>query len=304
MKLSARTSALLLVPPLLWACNALLGRLLAGTAPPLTLNALRWWAALLLLLPLGWGALATAQRRSELRQRWKSLGLLGLLGVGAYNALQYLALQTSTPINVTLIASSTPLWMLLVGALAYREPVRPAQAAGALLSMSGVLLVMVRGDIAGLAGIRLVAGDLWMLLAAFSWALYSWRLARPSPDLAAARRPAWNWAEFLLAQVLFGLVWASAAAATELALGATLPTPGWTLAGALLFLAVGPSVLAYRCWGLGVAEAGPATAAFFGNLTPVFAAVLSALAVGQPPQPYHGAAFALIVAGIAVSNRR
>jgi drug/metabolite transporter (DMT)-like permease len=76
------------------------------------------------------------------------------------------------------------------------------------------------------------------------------------------------------------------------------------LAGAVVFLAIGPSVLAYRCWGLGVAAVGPALAGFFANLTPLFTALLSALLLGQPPQPYHAAAFALIVGGIVASSRR
>jgi drug/metabolite transporter (DMT)-like permease len=142
-----------------------------------------------------------------------------------------------------------------------------------------------------------------MLLASLSWALYSWQLARPHPLLAGEQRPAWNWAEFLLVQTLFGLVWASAAAGAEFAAGARMAEPSLLLVGAVLFVALGPSILAYRCWGLGVAAVGPALASFFANLTPLFAALLSALWLGEPPQPYHGLAFVLIVAGIAVSAR-
>jgi drug/metabolite transporter (DMT)-like permease len=106
--------------------------------------------------------------------------------------------------------------------------------------------------------------------------------------------------------VLFGLLAAGAAAAGEAALTDTAAIDwrnGWVLA-ALLFVAIGPSVVAYRCWGLGVSLGGPALAAFFGNLTPLFAALLSALWLGEAPHVYHAAAFALIVAGIAVSARR
>ena len=303
-KLTVKVAALLTVPPLLWAGNALVGRLLADVMPPLLLNAVRWWAALLLLLPLGWRAISSAERRQQILQRWRPLASLGLLGVGAYNAFQYMALHTSTPINVTLIASSTPVWMLLVGALFYGEHPRATQIGGAVLSLAGVLLVLVRGDWHQLGTLRLVAGDLWMLLAALSWAFYSWQLARPPASLRGAARPHWNWAEFILVQAMFGLVWASAAALSESVV--TPPVVQWSpmLAVALLFLAVGPSVVAYRCWGLGVAAVGPAVAGFFSNLTPLFAALLSAALLGQPPQPYHGAAFALIVAGIVLSNRR
>jgi drug/metabolite transporter (DMT)-like permease len=304
MTLTTRIAALLTVPPLLWAGNALVGRLMADSMPPLLLNALRWWAALLILLPLGWRAIGTAARRAELLQRWRPLALLGLLGVGAYNALQYLALQTSTPINVTLIASSTPVWMLLVGRLFYGEHPRPLQYVGAVLSLGGVLLVLVRGDLGQLATLRLVPGDLWILLAAFLWALYSWQLSRPPASLRGPARPQWTWAEFILVQALFGLVFASAAAVGEAATSQHVVR--WTpqLAAALAFLAIGPSVLAYRCWGLGIAAAGPALAGFFANLTPLFAALLSAALLGESPHLYHAAAFVFILAGIAASSLR
>ncbi|MFO1328005.1 MAG: DMT family transporter [Rubrivivax sp.] len=303
MTLTPRIALLLLVPPLLWAGNSVLGRALAPQVSPLTLNAMRWWGALLVLLPLGWGALSSAGRRAQVRRRWRPLALLGLLGVGSYNSLQYLALQTSTPVNVTLIASSVPLWTLLLGRLFYDERVRGMQALGAALSTAGVAVVLLRGDARTLATLQLVPGDLWMLLAALAWSMYSWQLARPAPLLAGEQRPAWDWAEFLLVQTLFGTLFASAASAVELSLGGRLPSPSPMLALAMLFLALGPSVAAYRAWGLGVAAVGPALAGFFGNLTPLFAALLSALLLGQPPQPYHGVAFALIVAGIAASNR-
>jgi drug/metabolite transporter (DMT)-like permease len=307
--LTGRVALLLTIPPLMWAGNALTGRLLAGTLTPLTLNAVRWIVALVILLPLGWAALATPARRAQILARWRPLALLGGLGVGAYNALQYLALQTSTPINVTLIASSVPVWMMLVGILFYGEHPRPAQWLGALLSTAGVMVVLTRGEPAALASLRLVPGDLWILLAALSWAFYSWQLARPPAALAGAARPAWDWAEALLVQVLFGLAWAGGSAGLELAAGA-LPNPaiapvgGPALVLALVFLGLGPSVIAYRCWGMGVAAAGPAVAAFFSNLTPLFAALFSAVLLGDPPQPYHALAFAGIVAGIWLSSRR
>ena len=300
-RIDGRTAVLLTVPPLLWAGNAVVGRLAVGHVPPLTLNALRWTLAALLLLPFGWHAL---RDHPGWRERIPYLLLVGALGVGAYNALQYLALVTSTPINVTLIAASMPVWMLAVGALVYGE--RPAwrQGMGALLSLSGVLLVIARGDLDTLRRIRFVEGDLYILAATICWAFYSWLLARPPRSMQAPQRPAWDWAGFLLLQAIFGLVPAGLAAGAEQAVDAhPVQWSGWVIA-ALAYVAIGPSIVAYRCWGAGVTQAGPALAAFFSNLTPVFAAVLSALVLGQAPRGYHGVAFAFIVAGIAVSNGR
>jgi drug/metabolite transporter (DMT)-like permease len=301
-RLTARTAVLLTLPPLLWAGNAVVGRLIVGSVPPLTMNFLRWVLAALLLLPLGWRVLRTP---GALRGRWPYLLLTGTLGVGMYNALQYLALVSSTPINVTLIASSMPVWMLAVGALFYREHPTPRQLLGALLSLAGVLFVIARGDAHALLSVRFVRGDLYVIVAIIAWAFYSWLLARPPGAMRGDKRPNWHWAEALLLQVLFGLLGAGAAAGLEQVAGtyAIRWDSAWTLA-ALAYVAVGPAVLAYRCWGLGVATAGPALAAFFSNLTPLFAALMSAAVLGEPPRWYHGAAFALIVAGIVVSGRR
>jgi drug/metabolite transporter (DMT)-like permease len=72
----------------------------------------------------------------------------------------------------------------------------------------------------------------------------------------------------------------------------------------IIFVAIGPSLIAYRCWGLGVNGAGPTIAAFFANFIPLFTAILSAAMLGEPPQLFHGIAFAFIVIGIWVSSRQ
>ena len=296
-RLTPGTAALLVIPPLLWAGNAVVGRLVHGLIPPITLNFLRWVLAFAILLPLAHGVL---RRDSPLWTHWRRYALLGLLGIGLYNALQYMALQTSTPINVTLVGSSMPVWMLAVGALFFGAAVTRRQVMGALLSVCGVLLVLSRGEWSQLLAFRLVPGDVFMLLATVSWAFYSWLLSRTTGP-AGIRS---DWAAFLMAQMVFGLAWSGSFAGAEWATGRTHIAWGWPLAAALAFIAVGPAVLAYRCWGVGVQRAGPAVAGFFSNLTPLFAAVLSALVLGDVPQAYHALAFGLIVAGIVVSSRR
>ena len=82
------------------------------------------------------------------------------------------------------------------------------------------------------------------------------------------------------------------------------PVSGPVLLAVVAFLGIGPSVLAYRCWGAGVAAVGPAVASFFANLTPLFAALMSAVLLGAPPQGFHAVAFGFIVAGIWLSSRR
>ena len=216
---------------------------------------------LLLLLPLGWRVFAGTKRRAELRARWPHLLLLGLTGVGAYNALQYMALRTSTPLNVTLIAASSPVWAMAIGAVFYGERPHRAQVLGAVLSLAGVAVVLARGQASALLRVQLVPGDLLMMAAVVS-GVGEWLQPSPGPV---------HWTPWLVA--------------------------------ALAYVSIFPSLVAYRLWGLAVTEAGPALATFFGNLTPLFAALLSAALLGEWPQPFHGLAFALIAAGIVVSSR-
>lgn len=296
-RLTPATAFLLTLAPLLWAGNAVVGRLVHALVPPMTLNLLRWALAFVILLPLAWRVLRPS---SALWPQWKHFALLGLLGIGSYNSLQYLALKTSTPLNVTLVASSMPVWMLLTGGLFFGQRVSRQQVAGALLSMAGVLVVLARGQWALLVEVRLVPGDLYVLLATLAWAFYSWLLAQPGK--AADIRS--DWAAFLLAQIVFGLGWSGLFAGAEWALTDAQMAWGWPLAAALLYIAIGPAVLAYRCWGMGVQRVGPAIAGFFSNLTPLFAALLSAAFLGELPHLYHALAFGLIVGGIVVSAQR
>jgi drug/metabolite transporter (DMT)-like permease len=301
--LSPRLLFLLTIAPLMWAGNAVVGRLAIESIGPLWLNTVRWLLASAILLPLGWRALASHEARQQIVARWQYLAIIGLLGVGSYNALQYLALRTSTPVNVTLIASSLPVWSMMLGAVAYGVYPSRRQMIGATFSLIGVATVLSRGDALALLRIQFVEGDLLMLLATIGWAAYSWMLAKPPAHMRGDRRPPWNWAEFLLVQCLFGIVWTLIAAETgELFQPSLVPDWSWGLVLAVVFIAVGPSVIAYRAWGLAVAEAGPAIAAIFINMTPLFAAILSAAVIGEWPHLYHGLAFSLIVAGILVSS--
>ncbi len=287
---------MLVIPPLLWAGNAVVGRMVHTLVPPVTLNFLRWAIALVILLPLA-GSLY--RRGSGLWACWRHFAVLGLLGVGLYNALQYLALQSSTPINVTLVAASMPVWMLLIGWLFFNAKVSRRQVAGAALSIAGVLLVLSRGEWRQLVALRLVPGDLFMLLATVAWSIYSWLLVR-SKEPDDIRR---DWAAFLLAQVTFGVLWSGLFTAGEWLVADPEIHWSWPLAAALLYVAVGPSVIAFRCWGTGVQRVGPSIAAFFSNLTPLFAALMSSAFLGEVPHVYHALAFALIVGGIVVSSR-
>jgi len=297
LQLNLATIFYLVVATALWAGNAIAGRLLVGGVSPITLSAVRWALAALILLPFGWRIF---KRDSALWQNKTRFLFLGLFGVGSYNVLLYLALQTSAPINVTLIGASMPIWMLLIGAVFYKVQPTPLQLLGAVVSLVGVTVVLTRGEPSKLLSMKLVLGDLLIMLATILWASYSWMLSRPGKSTERQ----WPWTDFLLAQMLVGLLWTLFFDSFEIAGGyAFLDLNPFTIS-LILFVAIGPSLIAYRCWGLGVNGAGPTVAAFFANLIPLFTALLSAAMLGEPPALYHGLAFALVVTGILVSSTK
>ena len=296
---SASTLALLTLPPLVWASNAVFGRIaVAGRdgplVSPLTLNALRWALALAILFVLMRPWSRPLPRMAP--GTWRIFAVFGLMAIALYNSMQYLALQTSTAINVTLIGSSAPFLVLLVGAIFFGERGTRWAWIGSGISLLGVLVVLTAGDPLRLLQLEFVPGDAWMLAATLCWACYSWLLQRHRPTLSGL--------SFLLIQIAWGSVLTLPLVAAEWGAGALVLQLQWSTFLLILWLALGPSLLAYWCWDRGVARAGPVLPMFFLNLTPLFAALMSAVLIAEAPRMFHAVAFALIVFGIVVSQRR
>ncbi|WP_420991539.1 DMT family transporter [Cupriavidus sp. 30B13] len=288
------TLGLLTFPPLSWAGNAIVGHYAAGAIPPVTLNFARWALAGLLLAPAVWRDLRV--HAAALKRHAGVIAAMGVLSVSVYNAMQYLALTTSSPINVTLIGASAPIFLLIIGALFFHERVRGWHVAGALLCLAGVGVVLLRGDPARLAQLDFVPGDLFMLAATVTWSAYTWLLRKRRPDLPLA--------VLLFAQIVAGVLASAPFAAWELAAPhAPLHLDG-KVAAILLYVATVPSLLGYFAWDRAIARAGAQLPVFFFTLTPVFAALMSSALLGDWPRWFHAAGLAAIVGGIWLANRR
>jgi drug/metabolite transporter (DMT)-like permease len=280
----------------MWACNAILGRIAADMIPPMLFNFLRWLVVLIFLLPLAnW----IFRSGSGLLTHWRRYAGLGFLSVFCYNSLQYLALHTSTAINVTLIAASMPVWMLLVGRLFYQTRISSLNILGAFCSLFGVAIVLSQGDLSRLSGLRFLPGDIYIVLAAIGWAIYSWQLK----FTVKPERIRHDWAALLLAQVVYGLIPSGLFALGELGLSEQRIQWSLPLLGILIFVAIGPAILAYKTWGEGVQRVGPTLAGFFANLTPLITALLSSLLLGEYPKPFHVISFFFIALGIWLSSK-
>jgi len=292
-RLTPSTAALLVLPPLFWAGNAVVGRALVGHFPPLALSFWRWALAFAILAPFAVGSIRA--HRDTIRSHWQALAALSFLGVACYNSLQYLALQTSGAVNATLIGASGPVAGLLIGAAFYQARVTRRQWTGAALSAAGVLWVIARGDLANLTALRFAMGDLIMLVATVLWSFYTWMLRRQRPPLPMTA--------FLAVQIGLGALMILPLYVIELAFTQRVPEATATNLAALLYVALLPSIVAYYCWDRGVARAGAVLPMHFVNLTPVFAALLATFFLAEPIGLYHFVGGAMILFGIHLANR-
>ncbi len=291
--LSPSTLLFLVLPPLLWASNAIVGRLAAGAIPPITLNFLRWVVAILVLLPFVWRRLR--QDWPLARRAWVVLAATGFLSTTTYNALQYFALTTSSPINVALITASGPIFTLLMGWLFFQATISRAATLGAVVSLIGVTWVLLRGELLNATRIDFVSGDLFMLLAIALWSLYTWLLRGRPAEMSGY--------SVLTMQMAWGLLFAVPMVLAEWFLGG-YSAIAWSpkIYSMILFVALGPALLAYLCYQQAVLRTGSQLPMFFLNLTPVFAALMAVVLLGEFPELYHVVGLVLIVAGIVLAN--
>jgi drug/metabolite transporter (DMT)-like permease len=286
------TTLLLVAPPLFWAGNAVLARALVGEFPPLALSFWRWTLALVVIAPFA--ARSVWSHRAVIRNHVPLLAWTSLLGVGCYNSLQYLALQTSTAVNATLIGASGPIVTLLVGAAFFSSPVVRRQWLGAAVSLLGVLWVIARGEPDNLLKLHVAAGDLIMLAAGLAWSIYTWLLRTQRPPLPLTA--------FLTVQIALGALMILPFYLLEWIITLQIPAATPTNFAAIVYVVLLPSLAAYYCWDRGVERVGAVLPMYFVNLTPVFAACLSWALLDDPIGVYHLAGGALILAGIYLAS--
>jgi drug/metabolite transporter (DMT)-like permease len=277
--------------PLFWSGNFVLGRALHETIPPIALSFWRWAVALLILLPFVSRGLY--RQAGIIRRHWAILALLGLLGVTNFNTFVYVGLQATTATNAVLLVSTTPVLILALSFLLLGLTVRPPQAAGVLLSLAGVGAIVTAGDPSTLSQFELNTGDLWVLAAVASWALYSVCLRWRPPGLDSL--------VFLTATMIAGLVPLLPLYLWDLERGSTLDVDAVAL-GAIGYVALFPSVLAYIFWNRGVAELGANRTGQFLHLMPVFGTLLSVLLLDERLARYHLVGMALIASGILLAG--
>lgn len=289
----ASAFALLAFANLLWSGNWILGRALREAFDPIALNFWRWLVATLVMAPLAFPA--AWERRAVIRRHAGLLALLALSGVVAFQSLVYLGLESTTAINAVLINASAPLFMLGCSWILERERTAPRQVAGMLISFFGILVIVCQGEPARVLELRIHSGDAWILLAMPIWGLYSVLLKRCPAELRGTGLA------FTIAAIGLAML-------VPLYLADALRGPArWPSAGevgAVLYVAVAASVVAFLCWNRGVALVGANAAGFTLPLLPAFGTVLAMVFLGESFRGFHAAGIATILGGVLLATYR
>ena len=290
--LSNQPYLLLSITALCWAGNAIVGRLAAGHIAPVTLSFLRWSFAFLIILPFAWKHLV--RDWAAIRSRLGIMILLSITGIGAFNTLQYWALEHTQALNTLLLQSAGPLVVAVWSLVLLGVRLTLAQAAGVMLSMAGVLVILLHGDLTTLSKIDFNIGDLIFIVALAIFGIYS-VLSLKRPDIHGLSFVAFT----------FG---AGAACLIPLFIWELFARPPMQIDTTnlltLFYVALFPSTIAYLCFNRGVQLIGANRAAPFFHVVPVFGTIMSIVFLGEHPQAFHFIGFALVLTGVFVASRK
>ncbi len=289
--LYANAYILLSATSLFWAGNFVVGRAIHGDVPPIALAWTRWLIATLIILPF---ALPHVRRDwPVIRANWLILACLGTLGAGLFNSISYYSLNYTTALNALVLQSSGPVLIVLATYILFGDRIRPVQGLGIVISLAGVLAMIARGDPATLTGMSLNKGDIGVLIAMITWAIYAAFLRK---------RPAIHWLSFIAVTFAVAVLFNTPLVVAE-------HLSGWQMQPSLqTLLAVGyvsifPGLLAYIFFNRGVELIGANRAGVFMHLVPLFGSVLAVGLLGETPRLYHLAGIALILAGVTLAVR-
>lgn len=277
----------------IWSGNFIVARLLNESIAPATLSLLRWGTAFLGLLPFAWPA-ARASRQAILRSL-PAMIPMAVLGVTVFNVLVYTGARTSPALNLSLIATSTPVFIMLLAAIFLREKLTLKKVLGLAFALGGVLLLVTKGDPSSLAGLRFSVGDLWMTLASVIFAAYSILVRRFTGGL--------DQPVFLLTLIGTGLVFLVPWAGWEITVGGA-PEITPTAVICILYVGLGASLAAYAMWNSAVATIGPSLAGLIYYSLPLFSGVTAFIFLDEPMGILHLVSAGCILGGIILATRR
>lgn len=277
---------------LFFAANVLVARLSPGVVPPVALALMRW-STVGVLIVIG-TRFSLLRNLAIVRREWPMLLFMGALGIAICGALPYVAGRTTTAANIALIYALSPIPVVLVGPWLLNERLTPVRLLGVVLSVAGALVIVAQGSLATLLGLDFVVGDIFVLVSALAWSVYSVLIKlRPSALPQMDRLAAHAFGGVLT--LLPFMIWEGASGDPV--------SPSLLTAGIVLFVALVPGFGAYSCHAYATRVLGAGPAALTSYIMPVFSLLLAWPLIGEVPHLYHWVGGGSILLGVWLANR-
>ena len=276
----------------IWSGNFIVARGLSDVVPPVSLAFWRWVVAVIVFLPFALRPLIT--ERQQLLKNIRYLSVIALLGVTVFNTLVYIAGHTTSALNLSLIAITFPVFIIILSRILHGEIITVYKILGILLVTSGVVLLITKGDLFVLGNISFAVGDLWMLSASAIFAVYSILIRQKPKELSI-------WA-FQLSTFSLGLLFLLPIFIWEVS---TVPPGTYDTATILSILYVGifASLIAFILWNKAIITIGPSKSGLIYYTLPLFSGFLAYFFLDESIGMVHLFSALLIVAGIFTANR-
>ena len=275
----------------IWAGNYIIARGLNDIIPPVTLAFFRWLVAVLVFTPFALkGVIA---QWYLVKQNFAYLSVTALLGVSAFNTLLYIASHTTSAINLSLMSLTFPIFMVILSVLFLREKISVVKGIGICLVVTGVIVLVTKGKLTTLFNMTFAIGDIWMLLGAFLWSVYSLLLKRKPKEITTVTFQYTTFTLGLLFLLPFYL-WES-----SLSPPVIMQT---RIVLSILYIGVISSLVAYYLWNKSVEMVGPTKAAMIFYTSPLFIGFLAFVFLKESIGMVHLYSTLLIIPGILAAN--
>ncbi len=284
----------LVLTTLFWAGNFIVGKAASlFEIPPFTLNFYRWTFAWIILAPFTLKEII--EKKNYILENIKLIIILGITSITIFNSIVYYSLNFTQVISGVLMISTIPVMIIIFCWLLKIEKTNIFQILGVIFSLCGVVVIITKANLNILLNLNFNKGDLWMVVAMFSWALYSALLRKKKLELSQL--------SLLQTIISAGLVFLLPAYLIELALGykANIHLPFiLTLTYVVLF----PGLASFILWIKGISIIGSNRAGIFLHLIPIFSTIFAIIIFKEKFMLYHLIGAMLIISGIILSSKK
>ena len=285
---------LLILATLLWGGNFVIGRAVAGDIPPITLAFLRWCVAFIVFLPIAYSRVK--RERHMIKANWPAVIVMAITGVACFNTLVYIGVYYTTSINASLMNSSTPIIIYILSFIFLKERLSKFQLIGTALSLAGVAFILSKGSLETLLSFSFNKGDLIVLIAVFCWGVYSLLVKQ-----YAGRLPGYS---TFLVTIALGVMMLLPFTIYELMTTSVEIVWSPSTIGAILYVGIIASIVAFLSWNNGVVALGANKASIYLNFIPLFAAIFAVLFLDEDlllAQLIGGLA---VICGVLLANKK